>query len=240
MFGALLVLPSSVTSSWWGVFFSEGVAFDPVSGKPWCTNTCCTQFMTRSCNFTAGNAFKMTLLLSISMALPLRFSQVMTVPFLPVMPLKIPLLTFLSTFTDTDVLHPRLLCPFPYIYRNTGVEWLEHTVMLLFPLWDAAEIFSSEACGAVSACNGVEFCNNVGFLLRLSISACWNFDGIRLVMRWWVFGLPWSLSSAGSRRIDKGSSLIVLLLRTLLTSDKCHLDSKWSTDNGIFCCKRCL
>ena len=33
---------------------------------------------------------------------------------------------------------------------------------------------------------------------------------------------------------SKGSSMVVSMLRTLLTLDKCHLDSMSSTDDGIF------
>uniref|UniRef100_M4BL16 RxLR effector candidate protein n=1 Tax=Hyaloperonospora arabidopsidis (strain Emoy2) TaxID=559515 RepID=M4BL16_HYAAE len=100
---------------------------------------------------------------------------------------------------------------------------------------NAAAIFSAGACDAFSACNDIDFCYEVGFLFRLSFSACSNSDGKRFVPRWWVFGLPRRRSSAGSRIIEKVSSMMVSMLRTLLTLDKCHLDSKWSTDSGIFC-----
>ena len=76
----------------------DGVAVEPVSGKSCCNKTCCTQFMNRSCNVAANNAIKRTLLLSFLTEVQLRFPQVITVRFLQVMYLIIPLPMLLSIY----------------------------------------------------------------------------------------------------------------------------------------------
>ena len=173
MFGALLVLASSTSLSWWALFFLKLLNLS-VANRSVLTIAVRSSWSGPAMSPASDNAFKMTLLLSFSMALPLRFSQVMTVPFLPEIPLKMPFLMLLLELTDTEVLH-RLLClTSPHLpQRRLWVSGTYYDASSSSAVGcTAAAISSYNVCDAVSSCKRVKFCGEVGFILRLAISAC--------------------------------------------------------------------
>ena len=210
--------------------------------------------MTRFCNVVASNAFKIKMLLSYLMALPLRLLQAITVPFLPLMTLTMPLLVLRLIFTDTEFQHPRFFVPQLPTFTATPAQSGLNILWFLF-----------FRCGLNCYCNLLRwflwcffFRCGTSLLIQLLRCSLWYYQK-RWLLRWhWIPSPNWYLrvlkfwwehfysarvnfglrSSVSPQIMDKGQTRMVSSLKTFLSSHKCHLDSKWSTEDSIFCCSQ--